>query len=436
MSILVEDAHTVYVAAVRSVQPDCLLTTTALQTLVGRPLEQYDRIHVVGAGKATMAMAGALEVILPGRVLGGQVVVPHGYPATLPAAQHCPVAIDVVEAGHPVPDAAGVRAAEYALQVASSCTEDDLLLVLLSGGGSALWTAPASGIPIEVVQEVSRALLLSGADIHQVNTVRKHLSRIKGGRLARAAHPATLATLVISDVPGDDLSVIASGPTVPDRSTCREAVAMLKTLGLWNRIPGMARDALTRGSHDPGKETPKAGDACFARTRAYQLAGNGDALIAACAQAEARGYRTSVSAANITGEAREAGRMIASSVLHAAGKGPRCFLWGGETTVTVTGAGRGGRNQEIALAAGLALEDARRDIVVLSAGTDGIDGPTDIAGAWVSPDSIREARSKGLDPNAYLADNNTYAFFRQTGAVVEPGPTHTNVMDVVIALTA
>lgn len=436
MSILVEDAQTVYAAAVRSVQADRLLTATALRTLVGRSLEQFGRIQVVGAGKAALAMAGTLEAILPDRALGGQVVVPHGYPATLPAAQRHPVAIDVVEAGHPVPDAASVRAAEHALQVASSCAADDLLLVLLSGGGSALWAAPAPGVTLEVVQEVNRALLLCGADIHQVNTVRKHLSRIKGGRLARAAHPATLAALVISDVPGDDLSVIASGPTVPDRSTCREAVAMLKTLGLWKRIPGVACDALARGLHDPGKETPKAGDPCFAQTRVYQLAGNSDALTAACAQSEARGYRTNVSAASITGEARDVGRMIASKMLHAAGVGPRCFLWGGETTVTVTGAGRGGRNQEIALAAGLALEDARRDIVILSAGTDGIDGPTDIAGAWVSPDSIREARAKGLDPDAYLADNNAYAFFRRTGAVVEPGPTHTNVMDVVIALTA
>ena len=434
--MLVEDAQTVYAAAVRSVQPDRLLTATALQTLVGRPLGQFGCIQVVGAGKAAMAMAGALEAILPDRMLGGQVVVPYGYPATLPAAQRRPVAIDVVEAGHPVPDAASVCAAEHALHVASSCTEDDLLLVLLSGGGSALWAVPTPGVPLEVIQEVSRALLLCGADIHQLNTVRKHLSRIKGGRFARAAHPATLATVVISDVPGDDLSVIASGPTVPDRSTCREAVATLKTLGLWDRIPGVARDVLTRGLHDPGKETPKAGDPCFARARACQLAGNSDALTAACAQAEARGYRTSVSAANITGEAREAGRMIADRVLHAAGAGPRCFLWGGETTVTVTGAGRGGRNQEIALAAGLALEDARREIVILSAGTDGIDGPTDIAGAWVSPDGMRKARAQGLNPDAYLADNNTYAFFRQTGAVVEPGPTHTNVMDVVIALAA
>lgn len=435
MSILVEDAQAIYAAAVRSVQPDRLLTATALQTLVGRPLEQFGRIQVVGAGKAAMAMAGALEVILPDRMLEGQVVVPHGYPATLPATQRRPVAIDVVEAGHPVPDAASVRAAEHALQVASSCAAEDLLLVLLSGGGSALWAAPAPGVSLEVVQEVGRALLLCGADIHQVNTVRKRLSRIKGGRLARAAHPATLATLVISDVPGDDLSVIASGPTTPDRSTCQEAVAILKTLGLWNRIPGAARDAHTRGLHDPDRETPKAGDPCFMRTRAKQLAGNGDALTAARAKAEACGYRASVSAAGISGEAREAGRRIASAVLHAAAAGPICFLWGGETTVTVTGAGRGGRNQEIALAAGLALEDAQRDIVVLSAGTDGIDGFTDIAGAWVSPDSIREARAKGLDPDAYLADNNTFAFFRQTGAVVKPGPTHTNVMDVVIALT-
>ncbi len=434
MNALIADAQALYQAAVRSVQADRLFQDIDLGAWLDRPLAAYRRVYVAGAGKASMAMAGALEARLERRIDEGMVVVPHGYRATLPASQRAPEGIEVVEAGHPVPDTAGVEAAARVLAMAASCTEDDLLLVLISGGGSALWPSPVEGVALGDMQALSRQLLRSGADIHQINTVRKHLSGLKGGRLADAAFPATVLALAVSDVVGDDLSVIASGPTVPDGSTYGEAVAVLRAFDLWERVPSPVRDHLSRGAQDLIAETPKPGARCFARTQTVLLGTNRKALAAARAAAEQRGYAARVIAHDLTGEAREVGRAVAREAMQIEADRPRCLLWGGETTVTVTGTGRGGRNQEVALAAALVLEGFGRRVVVLSGGTDGVDGPTDAAGAWATPQTASEARARGLDPTAYLADNNAYALFEQGSGLLKPGPTHTNVMDVLIAL--
>ena len=436
MNPLIEDVKAIYDAAVRSVQADGLFEDIDLNVWLDRPLAAYRRVCVVGAGKASMGMAGALEARLGDQIEEGLVVVPHGYRATLPASQRAPAVIEVVEAGHPVPDAAGVEAAARALALAGSCGEEDLLLVLISGGGSALWPAPAEGVMLDAMQAVSRLLLRSGADIHQINTVRKHLSRLKGGRLAAAAFPATLLALAVSDVVGDDLSVIASGPAVPDGSTYDDAVAVLRTFDLLEAVPAPVRDRLLWGSQGLVPETPKQGDPCFARSHTVLLGSNQKALAAAHTAASQRGYTTRLLARDLTGEARVVGRAAAQQAMQVAADGPLCLLWGGETTVTVTGTGRGGRNQEVALAAAITLDGCARRVVVLSGGTDGIDGPTDAGGAWATPRTASQARLHGLNPEVYLADNDAYTFFEQTGGLLKPGPTHTNVMDVLIALVA
>ncbi len=435
MDSLIEDAQAVYHAAVRGVQPDRLLRKVRLDDLLERSLSGFRRVVVAGAGKASMAMAGAVEALPGVRIERGLVVVPHGYRATLPSSQRAPTGVEIVEAGHPVPDAAGVEAARRTLELAASCTEDDLLLVLVSGGGSSLWPAFAEGLSLDDARATFRALLHSGADIHQTNTVRKHLSRLSGGHLAAAAFPATVLALVISDVVGDDLSVIASGPTVPDASRYDDAVAVLHDFDLWARVPAAVRAHLHDGQRGAVPETPKPGDAAFARSRTVLLGGNGEALAAARAEALARGYAAQVVARDLEGEARTVGRQLALRALETPADGATCLLWGGETTVTVTGQGRGGRNQEVALGAALALDGGARDVVVLSGGTDGIDGPTDAAGAWATPQTAPQARGLGLDPEAALADNDAYPFFERLGALLQPGPTHTNVMDLLVVLS-
>ena len=436
MDRLIDDAQALFQAAIRSVQADQLFRQVDLDALLEKPLEAYRRVFVVGTGKASMAMAGAAEALLGDHPVQGLVVVPYEYSECLPDSQRASGKVKVVEAGHPVPDQEGVEAATQVLRLAASCKEDDLLLVLISGGGSALWPLPAEGLSLEDIQATVRLVLRSGADIHQMNTLRKHLSRIKAGQLAAAAFPATVRALVVSDVVGDDLSVIASGPTVPDSSTYAEAVAVLEDYGLWERVPSPVQDHLRRGRRGLLPETPKPGDDRFAQTEAVLLGSNREALEAAHATAEQRGYAAHIVAHDLTGEAREVGRAVAREAMQVEADRPVCLLWGGETTVTVTGSGRGGRNQEVALAAALELDGSNRRVVVLSGGTDGIDGPTDAAGAWATPQTVSEARARGLDPAAYLADNDAYTFFEQSGGLLKPGPTHTNVMDVLMALVA
>jgi len=393
------------------------------------PAPPLGRTVVVGAGKAAGAMAKAVEDLWSGP-LTGLVVTRYGH--GLPCRR-----IEVVEAGHPVPDAAGADAARRILALVQGLSADDLVLCLISGGGSALLALAAPGLALADKQAVNRALLKSGADIAEMNTVRKHLSAIKGGRLAAAAHPARVVSLLISDVPGDDPAVIASGPTVPDPTTFADAEAVLKKYRI---VPPAAVAAhLAAG----GYETPKPGDARLAGGETHIIARPQAALEAAAALAREGGVTPVILGNDIEGEAREVARVMAAIARQVAHHGqpaasPAVLLSGGETTVTVRGSGRGGRNAEFLLGLALALDGAA-GIHALACDSDGIDGTEDNAGAVLAPDSLARAAKAGLDAKALFADNDAYRFFAALGDLVVTGPTRTNVNDfraIFIARTA
>jgi hydroxypyruvate reductase len=374
---------------------------------------------VVGAGKASAAMASVLERHWPGP-LSGLVVTRYGH--AVPCAR-----IEIAEAAHPVPDAAGAAAAARILALVRPLGPDDLVIALISGGGSALLTLPAAGLSLEDKQEVNRALLRSGADIAEMNCVRKHLSAIKGGRLAAAAAPARLLTLAISDVPGDSLSVIGSGPTVPDPTTFADARGILERYGI--APPPAVAAHLVRG----GDETPKPGDGAFDRAEAVLIATPQASLEAAADVARARGYAAMILGDALEGEARELGRMMAGIARQVAAHGeplpaPCVLLSGGEATVTVRGGGSGGRNVEFLLALLLALRGSPR-IHALAADTDGIDGAAEVAGALIGPDSFARAQGLGIDLRAALDGNDAHPVFAALGDQVVTGPTLTNVND-------
>lgn len=376
------------------------------------------RTVVVGAGKAAASMAKVVEEQWGGP-LGGLVVTRYGHGLPLDR-------IEVVEAGHPMPDAAGRDAAARMLKELSGLGPDDLVLCLVSGGGSALLSLPAPGVSLENKQAATKALLRCGANIREINCVRKHLSAIKGGRLAAAAAPAALVTLMISDVPGDDPSSIASGPTVPDPTTREDALAVLSNYGI--NEPRAVIDYL-KSTTD---ETPKPGDACFDGARHEIIARPQDALEAAARAAEKHGF-TPVILGDLEGEARDAALVhagIAKQIVRFSqpARAPCVLLSGGETTVTVHGDGRGGRNAEFALALAIAL-DGMEGVHALAADTDGIDGTEDNAGCLIRPDTLEKAATAGVDANARLADNDAYGFFEAVGGLVKTGPTLTNVND-------
>jgi hydroxypyruvate reductase len=369
-------------------------------------------------------MTEAAEHYYLGRIaadrLAGIAVTRHGYGRP---TRHIPI----VEAGHPVPDEAGLKGTERALALAQAAGTDDLVLVLLSGGASANWIAPAEGITLAEKQAVTRALLRSGAAIGDMNALRKHLSRIKGGRLARVAHPAKVVTLAISDVPGDDPSVIGSGPTVPDPTTLEDARAIVARFRL--DLP----TAVAKALDDPGNETPKPGDSIFAGSDYRIVARPADALRAAQGRAIAAGYQCVVLSDRLQGEAREVAAEHAHLARDFSAQGRRVvILSGGELTVTLRGQGRGGPNQEYALALAIHLDGAA-GISALAADSDGTDGgsgrPDDPAGAFVDPTTLGRARAAGLDPAAFLADNDSTGFFNGIGDLFVPGPTFTNVTD-------
>ncbi len=381
------------------------------------------RLVILAAGKAAGAMTQVAErdyAALPPTRLAGLAVTRHGYGRPT-------MRIPVVEAGHPVPDKAGISAAKRALKLADEVDADDLVLVLLSGGASANWIAPAPGLTLEEKQATTRALLKSGAAIGEINTVRKHLSRIKGGRLAKRASPAKVVTLAISDVPGDDPAVIGSGPTIPDPSTLEDARAIAARYGL--ALP----DAVRRALEDPANETPKPGDEVFAATDYRIVARPADALAAAAGRAKAAGYECIVLGGRLQGEAREVAAEHARLALSVRAEGRRAvILSGGELTVTLRGQGQGGPNQEYALSLAIHLGGAP-GIAGLAADTDGTDGgggrPDDPAGAFVDETTLTRAQVAGLDPAAFLADNNSTGFFNGIGDLFRPGPTFTNVTD-------
>jgi hydroxypyruvate reductase len=387
----------------------------------------YRNIFVIGAGKASAQMARAMERLLGGRITGGLINVKDGHGAKL---RH----IQINECGHPIPDQRGVAGARRIAQIASEAGPDDLVVCLMSGGASALLPLPAPGITLAEKQKTTQLLLHCGASIHELNCVRKHISRIKGGQLARMAYPAKLLTLILSDVIGDDLDVIGSGPTVPDRSTFADARAIFEKYRIWKKLPFAVRERFT----SPPDETPKPGDKIFEKTQNVVVGSNALAVDAAAAEARQLGYNPLVLSTFLEGEARQVARVHAAIAkeIRAAGrpiKAPACVISGGETTVTIRGKGLGGRNQEFALAAAIDIAGLR-DVAILSAGTDGTDGPTDATGAVADGETLARAETLGLNASAFLMNNDSYHFFEATGNLIKTGPTGTNVADIQLIL--
>ncbi|MGE5200155.1 MAG: glycerate kinase type-2 family protein [Rhodospirillaceae bacterium] len=396
---------------------------------VEQAVAEAARWNLIAAGKAALPMAQAC--------LAGVSRPPALALAVAPgAAAGLPGGVEFIAGGHPVPTPGSVAAGARALDIAGATQAGDLLVVLLSGGASALLECPADGVALADLQATTSRLLRAGADITALNAVRKHLSRVKGGRLASAAAGRTVA-LVVSDVVGDDLAVIASGPTVPDPTTYADALAVLERFGGAGAYPPAVVGALRDGLRGARPETPKAGSAGLARASTIIVGAQRDALEGARQAAAARGYDVHMHPVPVTGEAREAAQslMVRIRAGAAAATSKTCLLSGGETTVTVTGSGKGGRNQELALALVGPLADVPAAVVVASVGTDGIDGPTDAAGAVVDTTTAGRARAAGVgDPEAFLRDNDAYAFFRELGDLVITGPTGTNVCDLQIVM--
>ena len=430
-------------------------------------LDDYERILVVGGGKAGAPMAAAVAEILGDCITAGLVNVKYGYAAAvqLPASSHrgsselsstkdrdretsgetpptppglrrklSASVIQIVEAGHPVPDEAGRQGAERIAEMLSELTERDLVLCLISGGGSALLPLPVPGVSLADMQALTETLLRCGATINEINCVRKHVSRLKGGQLARLAYPATLIALILSDVVGNPLDVIASGPTVPDPTTFADAWAVLERYDIVDQVPPSITAHIKRGLAGEIPDTPKPGDPIFQRVQNVIVGDNLQAAQAAVEKARELGFNTLLLSTYIEGEAREVGRVFAGLGKGMARHGhpiapPGCLVAGGETTVTVRGSGKGGRNQELALAAGLALE-GWENVVIVALATDGTDGPTDAAGAIADGTTVPRARARGLDPAAYLRNNDAYHFFQALGDLIITGPTNTNVNDL------
>lgn len=394
-----------------------------------------DRIFLIAFGKAAAAMAEALAGILDDRLSSGLVVVPGPVDTTDPRLEY-------IEASHPVPDARSVEAGRRALEVAGKAGERDLVFVCISGGGSSLLALPAEGVTLEKKRRLTDELLRAGATIQELNVVRKHLSAVKGGQLARAAFPATVVTLVISDVVGDDLGTIASGPTHWDSSTFAEAREILERYGLWDQVPATVQARIEEGGRGLVAETLKEGDPIFARVRGFIIGDIMAALRAAKFEAEKRGFEAIFLSSSDSGEARRVAAGYAAFMAELACSAvslprPLCLLAGGELTVTVKGKGRGGRNTEFVLASLVEMGKVgveASDWLILSLGTDGVDGPTDAAGAWADVSTSGRARTLGLDPAEYLDDNDSYSFFKQTGNLIMTGPTGTNVMDLRVFL--
>jgi hydroxypyruvate reductase len=388
-------------------------------------LQAFDRVFLIAVGKAAVEMAGAVEDIVGRRLAAGMAITKHGH-----AKSRLRKTL-ILEAAHPIPDAAGIQAAHQVRELLRELNARDLLIVTISGGASALLSAPGEPITLTAKQKTTDLLLRAGADIFQLNAVRKHLSFLKGGRLAALAYPATVISLLLSDVIGDPLDVIGSGPTAPDPTTFADAIQVLEKFKIVARTPKTVLDLLQRGARGEIPETPKPGDPLFANVYNIVAGSNALALKAAARQAGALGYRPRILSSVVSGEAREVARAHAA-ILRGAPH-PACLLAGGETTVTVKGKGKGGRNQEFALAAAIELAGLP-GVLALCAGTDGTDGPTDAAGAIATGKSIARAARLGLDPAKYLANNDSYTFFESLGDLVKTGPTGTNVMDVEILL--
>ncbi len=392
-------------------------------------LAGFNNIYLIGAGKAVVPMAQAMEELLGARLAGGIVVTKYGQ--ALPLQK-----ILVIEAAHPIPDSAGLEGARQIAGIAQRASADDLIILLVSGGASALLPYPIDAMTLGDKQSVTQLLLRSGATIRETNAVRRHLSQIKGGKLAQLAYPAQLIALILSDVIGDALEDIASGPTAPDPTQFADCWEILRKYRLEAKIPIAVRDILECGAQGKIGETLKAGNDVFTRVQNVIVGSNRLATAAAKSRAENLGYRSEILSNEIAGESRDVARRHAAILKRAITEPaqlPACIISGGETTVTVSGDGRGGRNQEFALSAAIEIAGIEK-VAVLSAGTDGIDGPTDAAGALVDGDTVSRGQSHGYDAAQFLARNNAYPYLHATGDLLLTGPTQTNVMDIQVML--
>jgi glycerate 2-kinase len=438
-------------AALNAVEPSAAvrrhLRLEDRQLNVGEPgnggrtydLDKFERVLVVGGGKAGAPMAAAVAEILGQRVAGGLVVVKHGHALNDPTASG---PIEIVEAGHPVPDEAGQRAAQRIADLLRDATSRDLVVCLISGGGSALMTSPVTGVSLADLQRLTHVLLGSGATINEINTIRKHISQLKGGQLAQLASPASVISLILSDVVGDPLAVIASGPTVPDPSTFEQAWSILDRYQIVDDIPASITRRLRAGLEGDVPDTPKPGDPVFERVQNVVIGSNRLAARAATQKARELGFDTILLSTFIEGEAREVGKVVAglakglmrAETMAPCGKPvlkPACLIMGGETTVTLRGQGRGGRNQELALSAALSLA-GWEGILIASLATDGTDGPTDAAGAFADGHTVTRAARLGLDAEGYLNRNDSYHFFEKLDDLLKTGATKTNVNDLIL----
>ncbi len=435
-----KDARSIFLAGVDAVNPvNAIKKHLSLkdnQLIAGGSkydLTQFENIFVIGAGKASAAMAQALEELLGERLYSGLVNTKYGH--GLPLRK-----IQLNESAHPVPDEAGFIGAQRIVNLLEKTGKSDLVIFLISGGGSALLPYPAEGLSLGDIQKVTKTLLEVGADIHEINAIRKHLSLVKGGRLARLAFPSPLISLILSDVIGDDLDSIASGPTVPDQSTFGDCLHILDKFRIRDRIPSVAVEIMEKGARREIEESPKAGDPVFERTQNIIIGSNIQAVEAARDKAHNLGYNALILSTFIEGETKDVARVhaaVAKEILSSdnpIGR-PACVVSGGETTVTIQGKGLGGRNQEFALAAAIDIAGLK-DVVVLSAGTDGTDGPTDAAGAIADGTTVERAEKMGMDAELFLRENDSYPFFRSLGDLIITGPTHTNVMDLRLVLAA
>jgi glycerate 2-kinase len=435
-----EDAQDIFRAGVRAVDAEaairrhCKIQHGRLE-VEGRAydLGRFDNIYVIGAGKAGASMAKALEDMLGDRITDGLVNVKYGHVVPLKR-------IRITEAGHPVPDEAGRKGAEAILELAKKAGKQALILCLISGGGSALLPLPVDGVTLSDKQETTKILLACGATIHEINAIRKHMSRVKGGGLARAAYPGTLISLILSDVVGDDLDVIASGPTVPDSSSFHDCMKIFDKYGIRQKVPVAVVNHMEKGLDGKVSDNPKDGDPIFSATQNAIVGSNMECILAAGQKARELGYGTLILSTMLEGETREVAQVHAGIAKEILKTGhplfpPACVLSGGETTVTIKGQGLGGRNQEFVLAAAMGLRGWDK-VVVLSGGTDGTDGPTDAAGAVADGLSHQRAQALGLNPAEFLSNNDAYHFFETLGDLVKTGPTNTNVMDLRIMLAA
>ncbi len=394
-------------------------------------LTKHSDLYIVGAGKATARMALAVEALLGERIAGGIIIVKRGH--RIPLRK-----VEVIEAGHPIPDQTGVNATESIIGLLRQTQKTDLILCLISGGASALLSSPIEGLSLQDKQQTTQALLECGARIQEVNAIRKHISRVKGGRLAGLVHPSTVLSLILSDVIDDSMDNIGSGPTAPDSSTFADCLSIIERYGVGEMIPVAVRSILKKGAAGEIVDTPKAGDPIFQKVQNLVIGNNRLALVAAKGKAEALGYHTLVLSSSIEGEAREVAidHMIrARNVLSRSNpiRPPACIISGGETTVAIRGDGLGGRNQEFALAAAIEI-DGLGGVVAFSGGTDGTDGPTDAAGGIVDGTTVQRGRDKGLDARSYLERNDSYPFLKTVGDLLITGPTLTNVMDLRVVL--